>query len=242
VKIGTIVEGPTDRLFLETIIAKLCPGDHIYLPLQPADNSASFGRTGTGWKGVRRFCYDVWQSLDSNIAALIRDHQIDLLIIHIDADIALEHDLQENITYPVENVRQPCPPILPTVQNLKEVVARWLNLHSADRFPSEVVLAIPSQDTENWLFAALFPDDVLCRQPDYECIHQGNNRHHPAYLMTLKEYGKILKRKDGKIKKPMNRYRQVSGNVADNWSKVCEFCSQARVFTDDIMFTCSAKI
>ncbi len=233
-KIGTVVEGPTDRLLLKAIIAKLCPGGYDYLDLQPADNGASFGRTGTGWKGVRRFCHDVRQSLNTDIAALITDHQIDLLIIHTDADIAFESDLQEDIFCPVKNVPQPCPPILPTAENLEEVVARWLNPEGADKFPPEVIMALPSQDTENWLFAALFPDDALCGHPDYECIHNGNDPRHPAYLMTLKKYGKVLKRKDGKIKKPMNRYCQVSGNVADNWSKVCEFCSQARVFNDKL--------
>ncbi|MDM8548918.1 hypothetical protein QUF72_02525 [Desulfobacterales bacterium HSG2] len=235
-KIGTVVEGPTDRLVLKAIIEKLYPGDHDYLDLQPADNGDSFGRSGTGWKGVRRFCFDVWQSLDTDITTLITDYQIDLLIIHADADIAFEPDLQEDTIHPVGNVSQPCPPILPTVENLKEVIARWLNLEGADKFPSEAILAIPAQDTENWLFAALFPDDALCRKSDYECIHKGDDHRHPAYLMTLKGYRKILKRKDGKIKKPVKRYRQVVGNVADNWNKVCEFCSQARTFNDKLMY------
>ncbi len=235
-KIGTVVEGPADRLLLKAIIAKRFPGEHKYFDLQPADTGASFGRTGTGWKGVRRFCYDIWQSLDTDIAGLIREHQMDLLVIHLDADVACESDLQEDINPPVENIYQPCPPILPTAEKLEEVVAKWLNLDSADKFPPEVIPAIPSQDSENWLFAALFPDDELCRQPDYECIHKGDDRRHPAYLMTLKQYGKILKRKDGEIKKPMKDYRRVSGKVADNWKKVCEFCQQARILNDNLMY------
>jgi len=237
VKIGTVVEGPTDRLVLKAIIEKLCPGDHDYLDLQPADNGDSFGRTGTGWKGVRRFCFDVWQFLGTDISTLITDYQIDLLIIHIDADIASGSDLQEGVTEPVGNVQQPCPPILPTAQNLEKVIAKWLNIGIADKFPPEVILAIPAQDIENWLFAALFPDDELCQKPDYECIHKGYDQGHPAYLMTLKNYRKILKRKDGKIKKSVRSYRQVVGNVADNWNKVCEFCSQAKVFNDKLMNT-----
>lgn len=115
-KIGTIVEGPTDRILLEAIIAEQCPGDHIYLPLQP-DIGASFGRTGTGWKGVRRYCFT------QSIEKLIRDYQIDLLVIQLDADVAFESDLQERVSHPVKNVHQDCPPILPTAENLEEVVA-----------------------------------------------------------------------------------------------------------------------
>jgi len=52
--------------------------------------------------------------------------------------------------------------------------------------------------------------------------------------MTLKKYRKILRRKDGEIKKPIKRYRQIAGDVADNWNKACEFCSQARKFRDEL--------
>lgn len=184
---------------------------------------------------MRRFCYGVWQFMETDIATLIADYQIDLLIIHADADIASEPDLQEGVSDPVKYVSQPCPPILPTAKNLETVIAKWLNLESADNFPAEIILAIPAQDTENWVFASLFPDDALCCQPDYECVHKGNDRRHPAYLMTLKKYRKILKRKKhGEIKKPMRVYRQIAGEVADNWNKACEFCSQARKFSDEL--------
>lgn len=109
-----------------------------------------------------------------------------------------------------------------------------MNLESATQFPSEVILAIPSQDTENWVFAALFTDDPLCRQPDYECIHKGYTDKHPAYLMTLKKYGKILKRKRGEIKKTKRCYLPITVTVTDNWDKVCEICSQAKAFNDKL--------
>ena len=122
----------------------------------------------------------------------------------------------------------------------KQVVARWLNFVNLNELPKEVILAIPSQDSENWLFAALFPDDDFCQQPDYDfwkksCLHPSNSRKHPAYLLTLKKYGKILRRKDGKIKKSKSRYKQVLSEVAKNWDKVCHICSQAQVFNDDLM-------
>lgn len=47
-KIGTIVEGPTDRQLLKAIINKLCPGEHDFRDLQPADMGESFGETGAG--------------------------------------------------------------------------------------------------------------------------------------------------------------------------------------------------
>jgi hypothetical protein len=231
--IGTIVEGPTDRLVLQAILDRLCPGEHLYLPLQP---STTFGETGTGWKGVRRFCREIWQRDNSSLEKLISGATgpaMDLLVIHVDADIAAEADLQEGTPNPVENVQQPCPPAADTVKILRQVVARWLNVQTVQTFPPQVIAAIPAQDTETWTFAALFPNDPLCGRPDYECL--GSGKDHPAYRLTLKKYGKRLQRTNGEPKKSVRRYRdELAPRIATSWEVVCERCSQARDFTQEV--------
>lgn len=90
--IGTVVEGPTDRLVLQAILDRLLPGEHRYLPLQPP---ATFGERGTGWKGVRRWCRETWQRSGSDLDRLLAGDTgpaLDLLVIHVDADIADEPD------------------------------------------------------------------------------------------------------------------------------------------------------
>ena len=57
--IGTVVEGPTDRLVLQAVLSKLIPGQHRYLPLQP---TPTLGEMGSGWKGVRRWCRETCPS------------------------------------------------------------------------------------------------------------------------------------------------------------------------------------
>ena len=47
--IGTVVEGPTDRLVLEAVISRLLPGDHRFLPLQPQIHLRA--RRGPGGRG-----------------------------------------------------------------------------------------------------------------------------------------------------------------------------------------------
>lgn len=231
-KIGTIVEGPTDRLLLKAIVDEICPGEHEYLDLQPADVGESFGERGSGWKGVRRFCIDIWQQLSANVADFIIDYQLDLLIIHIDADVAIERDLQEGLASTVKDLLQPCPPITLTTAKLREVVAKWLNLERADQLPARIVLAVPAQDSENWVFAALFPEDTLCKSHDYECIHRSTSQQHPAYLLTLANYGRILRRKEGKIKKSRRSYQQILPHGVSAWDKVCAACSQAQAFNN----------
>ncbi len=234
-KIGTVVEGPTDRLLLKAIIEKVYPGEHDFRDLQPADVGNSFGQRGTGWKGVRRYCFDIEQQLNTNIIEFIREHQFDLLIIHIDADVVTASDLQEQIGTPIEDISLPCPPILSTTDNIREIIAKWLNLDGVDQFPSQVVLAIPAQDSENWVFAALFSKDGLCQNDDYECIHPLNDRQHPAYLLTLSQYGRVLRRKSGKIRKSKRNYQQVLSDVTNAWDDVCKICSQAQLFNDGLV-------
>ncbi len=228
--IGTVVEGPTDRLVLQAILDRLLPGEHRYLPLQPP---ATFGERGTGWKGVRRWCRETWQRSGSDLDRLLAGDTgpaLDLLVIHVDADIADEPDLQENEADPISDVSQPCPPIEPTAERLRRVVARWLRL---DGLPGRVVLAIPAQDTEHWTFAALFPDDDLCAREDYECAKSGREDQ-PGFRLTLKTYGKPLQRRDGRVKKTVRAYRRLALHVARAWDGVCLICSQARRFTVDV--------
>lgn len=230
--IGTVVEGPTDRLLLKAIINHVYPGKHTYLDLQPADVGETFSGRGTGWKGVRRFCFDVWQHLSTSTFDFIADHRLDLLIIHVDADIANESDLQVGRGELVINVPQPCPPVSPTVEKLHEVIMKWLHLEDEGQLPSKIIFAIPAQDSEYWIFAALFPDDQLCQRVDYECSSESLQR--PAYKLTLQEYGRVLRRKDGKPKKNRSRYRTILPDVVKGWEDACRICTQAQSFTDEL--------
>lgn len=228
--IGTVVEGPSDRLVLEAVIRRLCPGEHRFLPLQP---TPILGEDGSGWKGVRRFCQQLWQiegsSLDKYLSSEV-GQPLDMLVIQIDADCATEADLQEGNDETVPEVEQACPPIKATTAKLHQVVVHWLRVEGD--LPGQVILAIPAQDMENWTFAALFPDDPLCQEADYECLRHGNR--HPGYCLTLPRYGKHLRRKDGTIKKPTQRYEPLALAVADQWDIVRHICTQAEAFTEDL--------
>ena len=239
-KIGTVVEGPTDRLLLEAIISHVMPGEHQFLALQPVGLGASLGETGTGWKGVRRFCREIYQRHQSNIASYMADYQLDLLVIHLDADVICEADLWEDTPLPEWLNPLPCPPIAATAGQLKRLVAHWLNEPAAANLPLSLIFAIPSQDTENWTFAALFPEDALCQRPEYECV-QGENQYHPAYQLTLKDYGKYLQRKESQIKKSVVTYRRLVPEIMNRWEQVCRICTQAHQFQQDLSQTLTSQ-
>lgn len=225
--IATVVEGPTDRLVLEAILDKLIPGEHRYLTLQPP---VLLGETGAGWKGVRAWCRQRWQRTGSDLETLLSPADgpaIDLLVLHVDADIAFESDLQDALDDPMDEVVQPCPPAAATADRLRQVILRWL--HRAD-LPQTAILAIPAQDTESWTFAALFPADPLCKRSDYECIRRG--AHHPGYRLTLRVHGRLLSRSGGTIRKSERRYQEAMPQLAAGWDAACQICSQAQRFTD----------
>ncbi len=233
--IGTVVEGTTDELVLKAVIGHLYPGQHRFFSLQPI---SVHSERGNGWKGVRRWCKETWQRAGSDLEKIISadtGSPLDLLVIMLDADIGAERDLQDDgLTDPIRDVQPVCPPIATTVTRLEQVVCRWFQ-RSIDRLPSEVLLVFPAQDLENWTFAALYSDDPLCENPDYECIHQEHDRdRHPAYRLTLKKYGKCLRRRGSTIRKRDSKYRLLIPQITANWSQVCRICTQAQHFEDDL--------
>ncbi len=239
--IGTVVEGPTDRMVLETIVQRLCPGDHRYIPLQPK-SSDTFDELGAGWKGVRRWCASFHP--ERRLEAYLTQYglPLDVLLIQVDADIAVEYDLQEASEAPVPDVLQPCPPIAATIHQLRRVVARWLGCVAPDKLPPQVILVFPSQDMENWTFAALYPNDPLCQNAGYECLQREGSHAHPAYCLTLKEYGKRLERKGLEIKKRKRHYEPLLPIIAAEWPKVRQICSQAEAFSQALGNHCGQML
>jgi hypothetical protein len=226
--IGTVVEGPTDRLVIMAIINRLLPGEHRFFPLQPME---TFGRTGTGWKGVRRWCRDTWRRPGMELENFLSGSTgppLDLLVTQLDADVAGAPDLLDD-SRPATEIQKPCPPIEDTANGLRDVIHLWLN---RDELPESVVPAIPAQDIEHWVFAALFPGDPCCQRKDYECPKP--DRESPAHLLSLKRYGKLTTRRSGKIKKSERLYRKSMDRISRNTEDIETICTQGRRFAVEI--------
>lgn len=226
--IGTVVEGPTDRLILKTMVTAIIPGRHRFFPLQPME---TFGKTGTGWKGVRRWCQDLRRRGGAGIESILSDKTgppLDLLVIQVDADVADEPDLVQDSPTSAE-ISKPCPPVADTVEGLRAVIQQWINRRC---LPTGVILAIPAQDIEHWIFAALFPEDPCCQREDYECPKP--IRQSPAYLLSLESYGKLTRRKGNTIKKPQRRYHSCIDTITRNINMIEQICTQGHRFRQDL--------
>lgn len=111
--IGIVAEGPRDYDIFIEIIEMLVPDTFRYLPIQPSiSETEGFGSHGAGWKGVLSWCEqftetrDLIEYLDSYYP------QIDTLIVHVDADISRESEI---------DCYRSCPDAQTTVNLLKSL-------------------------------------------------------------------------------------------------------------------------
>ena len=95
----------------------------------------------------------------------------DLLILHLDADVAGEDPANDPIdpdpslagVLPCE---QPCPPASATTAALRVVILSWVG---ETQVPPQTVLCTPSKSTEAWVMAAFFPNDREMTRAAWEC-------------------------------------------------------------------------
>ena len=172
--IAAVVEGPTDAIVLQAILRAMLPdeADFVFHRLQPegsvAFGSASFG-IGVGWVGVYRWSRKSAQEGDGSVSGSSALSYHDLLIVHVDADVAGQTYASGSIQdAPSEDLpcEEPCPPARDTTNALRAVVLNWLGEHEC---PSRVVLCTPSKSTEAWVIAAIWPENNVVRRADWEC-------------------------------------------------------------------------
>ena len=171
-RIGIVVEGTTDRIIIEAALNSIFQ-DRSYttIQLQPEQsfNHGGFGPIGSGWGGVYRWCRQVVK-MGFDISENPSLKRFDIIIIHLDADVAEKKYSDANIENPVYNdlpCALPCPPAENTVINLEKVLKRWLNLNEKKINP--LVVCIPSKCIESWLVAAFYGKNDSGILIDIEC-------------------------------------------------------------------------
>jgi hypothetical protein len=99
---------------------------------------------------------------------LFRQH--DLLVIHVDADVAGMKYSDNSIEDTANDLPcvQSCPPPSATVDALRKVVLRWMGEQG---IPVNCVICTPSKSMEAWVVYALWPmNPVIKRDVDkWEC-------------------------------------------------------------------------
>ncbi len=105
-RISYVVEGATDYIVIDALVERFLGAvDYVATQIQPpeSDYANHSGPLGGGWKGVLKWC----QARGENEGGFENDIVLancDCLVIHVDADIASEADLQHL------SLSAPCPP------------------------------------------------------------------------------------------------------------------------------------
>jgi hypothetical protein len=141
------------------------------------EGSASFGEMGTGWVSVYRWCH---QSAVRGGGRLRDDALVfqnyDLLLLHLDADVAGATYDQGSIIPQAGDGALPCerccPPPSDTTNALRAVLLSWCG---EAVLPEKAVICMPSKSTEAWVITALFPNDRAMEQ-GIECYPNPEGR------------------------------------------------------------------
>lgn len=183
-RIALIAEGVTDYEVLYAAVGAILGGRSFSMKLLQPEGSIAFmgkgnaGTLGGGWKGVYRWCL---QAAERNDDILIDDPiflAYDLLLLHLDADVACE----DPANWPIGPITElagilpceaPCPPAEKTTNALRSILLSWLG---ATQPPPRAVLCTPSKSTEAWVMAAIFPEDREMARNGWECYPKPEKR------------------------------------------------------------------
>ena len=226
-RIAAAIEGPTDVIVLQAVLKALLPdADFEFQTLQPegsvAFGSASFSGTGAGWAGVYRWSRQAAREGGGSVSGSSALSNHDVLIVHVDADVARETYASGNIRdAPCDDLpcEKPCPPPDETTNALRAVILNWLGEHEC---PPRIVLCTPSKSIEAWVLAAVWPEGDVVRRSDWEC------RSNPeGQLAALPIHRRFRKRQDD--------YGRKQSEIEAAWPKVSARLTEAKRFDAEFL-------
>ncbi|WP_096703649.1 hypothetical protein [Magnetospirillum sp. 15-1] len=218
-RIAIVAEGPTDQVVIEAALKAILNRPFIPTPLQPESTRPDMGG---GWGGVLKWCLEFRRSFGSVARDPLLD-QFDMVIIHVDADVAGKSyaDYGPNLellavkeALPPLPCQQPCPPPAASVMALRTVLMGWLGMANLD---GKMVFCIPSKATEAWLASAVRPAVT----PEMECD------------LSLETKLKMLP-KALRIRKSVPEYQKHAAAIRSGWNHVVARCTQAEQFQQDV--------
>lgn len=229
-RIALVAEGITDYEILDAAIEFMLDGRSYVLTLLQPEGSIAFtgggnaGPFGGGWKGVYRWCIQAVQRSGGKLSDDPLFLGQDLLLLHLDADVAGEDPSNSTIDSIPELAgilpcEQPCPSPSATTDSLRKIILSWVG---EIQTPPKTVLCTPSKSTEAWVMAAFFPNDKEMAKQGWECHPKPENR-----------LGQQSVRK--RFAKNQQDYAERKSDFQKFWPSVVAKLSEARRFQDDFI-------
>ena len=226
-RVAAAVEGPTDAIVLQAILETLLSDTEFeFQRLQPEESRAfdttTFGQTGAGWVGVYRWSRQSASEGGGSVSGSSAFACHDILIVHVDADVAAKTYASGSIKDAAPNdlpCEKPCPPPRITTDALRIVVLNWLGERNT---PRGLVLCTPSKNIEAWVVAAVWPDNHMVQQDDWEC------RPNPGgQLAALPTERRFSKRSED--------YQDRQKEISREWPNVSAALTEARRFETEFL-------
>jgi len=220
-RVAVVAEGPTDKIVIQAVVSRIFGARAFILRQLQPEESEAFTPLGTGWGGVYRWCRQASERTGGPIRNDLLFQTYDLLILHLDADVAAKTYGDVGITDPANDLpcACPCPPPVGTTNALRKVMLRWI---SETEVPPTTVLCTPAMMTETWVLCALYPDVAEGIPGNIECYTNPNNR-----LQALPKAGRLVRRG----KKIPSAYQGRSVEIANAWHRARAVCSEAERFS-----------
>ena len=230
-RVGLIAEGKTDLIMMKAIVKQKFPEENIiYTDISPTDAELLQKipkAGGFGWKSVYLACRDLDTRLEMQEAAGLK---FDLLMIHLDADVAqsnysvanieADDDISEELPcYEADkDIRENC-------EKLQQIAMHWIGNDETASIP---VWCIPHIDTDLWVAYCFYPDD---RERLSELM---DNKQLNTLLLTKgKNPGRLISRKNDNIKKRPRVFQQAVENLSTTlWQDMCGKFVQAKALDD----------
>ena len=203
-RVGIVAEGPSDWIVLEEVM-KAVHAEIEFVRLQPDQTLTSLGQ---GWRGVRAWCTENGPRLELLMTGLT-GRPLHILVIHADCSMADK-----------AGAAHPCPPASDTALALGEIIeVRWLGRAPRLDF---VVIATPAQSSDAWAIATF--DPPYANLAGIECDKAVEDE----FIRR-----KLLKRKNGQVKKPSRIYEAIAARIGQSIDLICSHCLQAETFRSD---------
>lgn len=237
--IGIVAEGPRDYDMLVKLIDSITGEEQNYQRLQPQPDAN--GEFGNGWKGVWKWCETHQEDLNDYFYS-ITPH-LDLLIIHMDGDVARKekevHCFCESVACDIRSTVHPlkcerckenkCPIELPCLrheaspQGYAIFLKTFMANISGNHRELPICFLAPCDSTDTWIIAA-------CEEREtYEDIDDPWEK---VICHAAKYNGIKITNRNHKNREP---YQKLISIVENNWAIVRERCPQAEAFTDDVI-------
>jgi len=224
-RIALIVEGPTDFVVITAALENLLDGKSFVATQLHPETSAAFGEIGTGWGGIYRWCRQTVEQSNGTLRANSLYEFYDMLILHLDADVAVENYANAGINDPVNDLpcAHACPPTSDTTNALRQVLLRWIGEIA---LPLNTVICTPSKCMETWILAGLYPHDAIARSDNLECVPCPITR-----LQAKPARSRMIRRG----KKDVERYKERAPEMTTAWPTIRARCTEAERFSVEFL-------